>query len=105
MINRVAEVKYEVNLTVQVEVAHEFKQWLLPHVQEMLQFKGFSKVDLYSVLDPIEPAYEQIVVLYTIDTLEHLEHYLENFSAHMRQQTQDLFANQFSASRRIYKNF
>lgn len=58
MQNRVAKVKYEVNLKVQVEVAQKFKQWLLPHVQEMLQFKGFSKVDLYSVLDPLDTAYE-----------------------------------------------
>lgn len=105
MKSRETTVTYEVNLTIQVEVAQAFKQWLLPHVEEMLQIKGFSDVALYRVLDPVEPAYEQIVVLYTVDSMEDLAHYLQHDAARMRQKTQDLFGNQFSVSRRIYKNF
>lgn len=41
-----APVVYEVNLTIDPEVAEEYLAWLRPHIKEILQLKGFVSAEL-----------------------------------------------------------
>lgn len=97
------EVKYEVNLTVKLEVVDSFRQWLLPHVHEMMQFAGFRKVDIYTVIEPAQSGCEQIIVLYTVDTMAQLNAYLQDNAEQMRKKTRDNFSNKFTVERRIFR--
>ena len=96
---------YEVNLTIDQEIAEEFKQWLKDHVAKMLEFKGFEKAEIFSR----DPAYRTspdigkvfLTVQYTVRDRQSLDNYFQDHAPRMRTEGQERFPGQFSATRRI----
>lgn len=96
---------YEVNLTVENEIYDEYYAWLVPHVKEILQFRGFKKAEI-SQDKTVENDNEQkkLIVHYSVNSEEDLHDYLNNHAANMRAGAVEKFGNQFSASRRVYQS-
>ena len=95
---------YEVNLEINQTHASEFATWLEPHIQEMLQFKGFLSAQWFK-RDPMDEQRSQDVVLWTIHyslvDAESFSLYLQNHADRMRAEGLRLFGGQFTASRRL----
>ena len=86
---------YEVNLTLNKDIVTDFLKWLDSHITEMLEFKGFvsaSKLKI-SELD--------YCVQYSVESIEDLNHYFDNYAEKMRNEGLSRFKNKFQASRRI----
>ena len=86
---------YEVNLTIQKDIVIDFLKWLDSHIIEMLEFKGFVNT---STLKISELDY---CVQYSVETIEDLNHYFDNYAEKMRNDGLNEFGNKFKASRRI----
>ena len=89
----------------------QFKQWLVAHIKTMLNFSGFTHANLLqtNILHPHIKHYHNPYtvnyrVLYFIDTIRSLDHYLENYAVNMRNQAQTIFANKFTVTREVHKN-
>jgi len=67
----------------------------------MLKFDGFLKAELGLVDDPKLDVAKQIRVSYIINSMNHLQNYLKNNAAKMRESGANRFGNKFSAARRI----
>jgi len=96
---------YEVNLSIQKEIADSYKQWLKKHMSEMLKIEGFNKAQMF-YRDPTDatPKDENVILLtihYTINDRKNLERYFSHEAKKMRQEAMDLFGNKFSATRRV----
>lgn len=96
---------YEVNLTVNNEIYNEYYSWLVPHVKEMLQFRGFRKAEI-SQDKTAENDNEQkkLIVHYSVDSEADLHDYLNNHAANMRAGAIAKFGDKFSAVRRVYQS-
>lgn len=100
---------YEVNLTVDAEVAPELSAWLREHIREMLTLDGFEAAAWYVRSDdpdalPDEDALtgpRHWTVHYQVESRDHLQAYFDTHAARMRQDGTDRFEGQFSADRRI----
>lgn len=92
---------YEVNLKIHLNSAAEFQLWLADHVREMLTFPGFNKANLYQNDDSERADCLELVVMYSVDSLESLNHYFCHHAAAMRQDGLTRFPEQFTATRRI----
>lgn len=90
---------YEVNLQIQPKNFDDYLTWLKEHVQKMLDFPGFLQAQLRQDLDNAN----HISVCYTIKDEYSLEHYLTQHADKMRAEGLEKFADQFSASRRIFR--
>ena len=100
---------YEVNLTVDGDIADEYSTWLREHIREMLKQDGFEAAAWYARSDdadalpdgddPANP--RQWTIHYEVDSAEALQHYFENGADQMRQDGLDRFEGQFSAERRV----
>lgn len=92
---------YEVNLQITTEIFPTYLEWLEPHTQSMLQFPGFLGVNILKERDVDTPQHTHLTVQYQIETMAHLDHYLQHHAQSMRAEAQQ-FAGLFSASRRIF---
>ena len=93
---------YEVNLKIISPVFDDYITWLTPHVHEVLSFNGFKRAR-YLVENPNqEDGLTKLTVQYEVDTLENLQHYLDNYAKHMRDDGLKNFPEQFSVIRRIF---
>lgn len=100
---------YEVNLTVDADVASEFSAWLREHIRKMLTLDGFEAAAWYARSDdgnalpdsdePTGP--RQWTVHYQVESRKHLRTYLDTDAEPMRQDALDRFEDRFSADRRI----
>lgn len=94
---------YEVNLTVNNDIFQEYYHWLVPHVEMILQFRGFKKARISKekiAEDNISTT--KLTVQYTLDTEENLDAYLKNHSPAMREDGIKRFGDKFSATRRVF---
>jgi hypothetical protein len=91
-------VVYEVNLTLDADIASEFQEWLAGHVTEMLEFKGFESSKILDVEDAFA---KRLCVWYFVETRADLEAYFEEGAARMRADGLDRFGGRFQATRRI----
>eukprot|EP01063_Lacrimia_lanifica_P013140 TRINITY_DN19779_c0_g1_i1.p2 TRINITY_DN19779_c0_g1~~TRINITY_DN19779_c0_g1_i1.p2 ORF type:complete len:136 (+),score=78.72 TRINITY_DN19779_c0_g1_i1:54-410(+) len=109
-----AEVFYEVNLSVNPEIDEAYGAALEPHVQAMLQFDGFKDAVITKrrlvdeAPDKEDDGKLLYTVLYTVASRECLQGYFDNHAAEMRKEMMDLFGPkdgvpQFTASRRIHE--
>ncbi len=96
---------YEVNLKIDASIYQDYVNWLIPHVEEMLTFKGFQKAKFQEVLEPKpeDNNTHQLTVTYQIDSLADMQAYLDKGAAKMRQDGLSRFGDKFSATRRILK--
>lgn len=96
---------YEVNLTVEKGIFMIFYDWLIPHITKMLEFNGFlnAKTLLDSSASTDKETNTKLTVVYTVDSMKNLDHYLTHHSASMRKEGLEKFGNKFSATRRIFE--
>ena len=91
---------YEVNLTLLKNIQAEFEAWLIPHVQQMLTFKGFQQAKILREL--FDQEQNKLTVQYEVDTLDHLQDYFEHHAGAIRAEGVEKFGTQFSATRRVF---
>ena len=95
-------VVYEVNLSVNSEIRTQFWEWLKKHVADMLNIQGFQHADIMQEQIPSTESSVNWTVIYKLDSMKSLEQYFEKHAPKMRDQGLARFADQFSASRRIF---
>jgi hypothetical protein len=93
---------YEVTLTIEPDIVDTFDGWLANHVEEMLTIPGFVSANVFA-LDDDDDGNAQRVTQYVLESEGHLESYLADRSAEMRQSGIDRFGDQFTAARRILR--
>jgi hypothetical protein len=102
---------YEVNLEINEEVYESYMEFLKVHVGDMLKFEGFisakiftrnpkNENDTYSFENP-----KLVTCQYVLKSIEHLENYIQNNSAKMRDEAIKLFGSNFKAKRRVLELF
>ncbi len=88
---------YEVYLTFEPSIRETYLVWLQAHLQDMLSFDGFEKVEVYrSTLEP-----NAVCVHYTVASRKALDDYLEHHAPRMRSFAIEKFGDKFRATRRI----
>ena len=95
---------YEVNLEVKPHRTKEFHDWLIPHIEEMLTFRGFLEATWYTRNRQDEGIQTEVTlwtVHYTLSTPADYQHYLETHAARMRAEGISAFGDDFRASRRL----
>lgn len=96
---------YEVNLTVNDEIASVYAGWLADHIQRMMKFKGFSGAQWFFRLPEEEKPELKDKKLWTIqylvDSPESLDEYLTQHAEAMRKEASDRFGERFTSERRI----
>jgi hypothetical protein len=90
---------YEVNLTVDEDVAGVYAEWLGPHVEEILALDGFVSAEWWAV--EAEGPGAHYSVQYRVKIREHLEAYFRDHATRMRADGQHRFGGRFTAERRI----
>ena len=93
---------YEVNLSVDPEVAGAYAAWLGPHIGELLALDGFRGAEWFDV-DPAEPDDGRVrwCVQYRLRDRAALEAYLRDHAARMRGDGLARFRGRFQATRRV----
>ena len=99
---------YEVNLTIEINVFAEHKDWLLNHFHSMVIENNFIKLNLFFVknIDPIDDThlrYQKVVVQYYVSDYGTLQRYLEKQAKKMRSQVVEKLGPHYSVSRRIFE--
>ena len=95
---------YEVNLSVDADIANEYASWLREHIREMLQGDGFESAAWYT---PDDQAGDQSgdqrhwTVHYHVSDRKHLQDYLEHRAEAMRTSGLERFEGRFQADRRV----
>lgn len=95
---------YEVNLEVNESVKFKYAGWLPSHLEKMLKFRGFRHAYWFYRDPQIENLAENLTlwtIHYIVDDIGCLNEYLQGPAKEMRQETIDLFGDQFKATRRI----
>lgn len=100
---------YEVNLTVDADIATEYSTWLREHIREMLKRDGFEAAAWYTRTDGTDTLPERSAptgprhwtIHYQVGSRDHLQQYLNNAAERMWQKGHDRFGDRFSAERRI----
>ena len=91
---------YEVNLSVDADIAGEFALWLPGHMAEMLALPGFIAADAaLELADQSDTA--QWSVRYHLSDQDALSAYLQNHAQRMREDGFQRFGTRFRAHRRI----
>jgi len=90
-------VVYQVDIKYNKDINKKLYEWLLSHANQMLEYKGFIKYDLYEDYE-IPSTY---TVQYYLKDLPSLEDYLHKYSQKMRQKGIDLFGKSITVTRRI----
>lgn len=93
---------YEVTLTIERDIVDSFDGWLANHVEEMLAIPGFISASVFA-LDDDDDGNARRVTQYFLESENHLESYLDERAAEMRQSGIDRFGDQFAATRRILR--
>lgn len=92
---------YEVNVSVNADIYHEYYLWLLEHMDDMLKVEGFKKVEIGIVENAENDGKKRIRVSYSIDSYDNLQLYLTQHAPKMRAAGIEKFGDQFHADRRI----
>ncbi len=99
-------ITYEVNLTIDPEIAEDYEHWLKSHILQVLDSPGFKDAKVFEVqamkgVDPTAAKQKQLVVQYRVETKDDLESYLMERAPRLREEALDEFGDQFSATRRV----
>ncbi len=100
---------YEVNLTVDGDVATRYSSWLREHVREMLDLNGFEAAVWYvrtddgdTVPEPDEPTgSRKWTVQYQVRDRQALQTYFDEHAEAMREKGAQQFGGHVTAERRI----
>ena len=91
---------YEVNLSVEPDVADEYEAWLARHIEEILVIDGFTSAEWFELTD-VPTDRREYVVHYRISNRTALERYFRDHAERMRQDGTERFGGRFTASRRV----
>lgn len=93
---------YEVNLFVQRDIAPEFRQWLDPHVREILALPGFLGAEVFERTEPPGDAGELVLCTqYRLRDAAALASYLREHAPRLRADGMEKFGGRFRADRRV----
>lgn len=95
-------IMYEVNLKIAAEIYDSYRLWLRPHLQEMLQFEGFTSAKVLEQLNEDDGTFRLITVQYTITSMDDLNAYLDNHATIIREDALRQFPGGFTANRRVF---
>jgi len=90
---------YEVRVSVDAEVATEYRAWLEPHIREVLAIAGFDHAELYAEDD--DAGHVVWTIRYQLRDRAALEAYLRDHAPRLRADGQARFGGRFTASRRV----
>ena len=90
---------YEVNIDLDPDIQDTYREWLTPHIREILKFEGFLEASVFTRESDNEKI--GLTVHYRARNRAAVEGYLENHSARFRKDASDRFGGRFSAKRRI----
>jgi hypothetical protein len=90
---------YEVNLTINSDIADDYDAWLGDHIRQILAIDGFLSAEWF-VVESSSKAREW-TVQYRLRDRASLERYFTEHAAQMRADGVDRFGDGFSATRRI----
>lgn len=77
---------YEVNLTINNEIFTDYYNWLVEHIEIMLQFPGFRKAEISKEkVSENEANSTKIIVHYSLESEQDLENYLKTHAPAMRE--------------------
>jgi hypothetical protein len=95
---------YEVDLAIDADIIDDYRAWLQPHVDAMLQLPGFIEARILEVLDP-PPAPDEtgLCVQYALRDRASLERYLVEYAPRMRAEGTARFDGRFRAQRRVLR--
>ena len=98
-------VVYEVNLSIDRDVAPAFSSWLALHIRQMLALPGFSGAQVFRRRPDDEGLVDDgrvhLTVHYRLEDRAALERYLESDAPRMRGEAQRRFGGRFAATRRV----
>jgi hypothetical protein len=98
----VSGVVYEVNLSVDAEVAVAYRMWLAVHVAEIVALPGFTGAGVWDVADPAPPAGTlSLCVQYSLRDREALDAYLRDHAPRLRAEGIARFGERVRATRRV----
>lgn len=92
---------YEVNIKVKEDIFNEYVAWLVPHIEEMVNFPGFLGHVRSIDTEGGDSEYGFLTVHYFVESKGCLDDYLENHSSRMRGDGEKKFGGAFSATRRV----
>lgn len=93
---------YEVNLTVDADIAEAYAEWLEPHIEEVLAVDGFTSADWWIVEpDGEDGACVNWCVQYHVESRTALATYFRDHAERLRGDGLARFGGRFSASRRV----
>jgi len=100
---------YEVNLTVDQEVAPRYSAWLREHIREVLKVDGFEAAAWYVRSDDTETIPDgndtedprEWTIHYQVRDRSALQTYFDDHAERLRQQGVDEFGDHATANRRI----
>ena len=96
---------YEVNLTVSRDIAADYRNWLRPHIEEMLKNPGFQAAKFYQRdADEAGGDSECWTLHYFVENRAALNDYFDGPASAMREQGIALFGGKFSANRRVLES-
>lgn len=95
---------YEVNLSVDNEIADEYAAWLGPHIKEMLEIEGFLSAEWFEV-ESDDEANVHWCIQYRLKDRTSLETYFIEHAKRMRASGVNQFAEGFTARRRILSRY
>ena len=95
---------YEVNLKIPVIIKKEYNQWLAEHIDEMLTFDGFLKVEIYQIKTDTTTEYA-LCVQYYLENHQTMINYEQQHAERMRGDGISRWGSQIKASRRILHTY
>lgn len=95
---------YEVNLSVQREIANEYRTWLGDQVQEMLALPGFTGVRILEIAEDACGTETTFCTQYELVDQSALDDYMRVHAGRMRADGVSRFGDRFTASRRVLRD-
>jgi hypothetical protein len=92
---------YEVNISIPSPLFHQFYEWLIPHIHQILEIKGFQSAEVGLIENDQEEDFHHLRVCYMLDSYDSLQNYLTVHAPNLRQESIDRFNNQAKITRRI----
>ena len=95
---------YEVNLTIQNEIADSFGIWLQEHIADLLKIDGFESAHWFerkAEENEDEKTQTLWTVQYHLQNHSVLQNYFDHHAPQMRQDGIDRFGKKFYATRRV----
>ena len=90
---------YEVNFTVNADIADMYAIWLGEHIREILSIDGFLSAEWFEVESDGDA--RQWCVQYRLSDRESLDRYFSDYAEQMRADGVRRFGGSFSATRRV----